>query len=101
LPLALLDAAPWARAIQAVAALVLSGYVLSALVALVPDGDVRRARLVLTEGVLVVLGLMVPATVLRTLAVRSWDHILALAFVLGLRILLKKLFLWEKSRILA
>jgi len=95
----LLDFGPWAKGIQFLAGLVLSGHVLAAMAGPVPRGEVNRARLLIAEGVLTALGLMLPATILRTLVVRDWEHILSLALVLAIRVVVKHFFVWEKSRL--
>ena len=95
----LLDFGSWARAIQALAGLVLTGYVAATMAGPVLRGDVDRARLLVAEGVVESLGLMLPATILRTLVVRSWEQLLSVALVLTLRIVVKRLFVWERSRL--
>jgi len=42
---------------------------------------------------------MTAATMLRTIGLRTWHQILMFTLVLFLRILLKKLFVWEKQRL--
>jgi hypothetical protein len=95
----LLDFGAWARAIQALAGLVLAGYVAATMAGPVFRGDVDRARLLVAEGVIGALGLMLPATILRTLVLRSWEQLLSVALVLTMRIVVKRLFVWEKSRL--
>lgn len=97
----LLDFAPWAKAIQVLAGLILSGYVVAAMAGPALRGEVSRARLRIAEGVVTALGLMLPATILRTLVVRDWEQILGLALLLAMRIVIKRLFMWEKSRLSA
>ena len=43
---------------------------------------------------------MTAATLLRTIGLRTWRQILMFTLILSLRILLKKLFVWEKQQIL-
>ena len=52
------------------------------------------------RGVIGGLGVMTAATLLRTIGLRTWHQILMFALILSLRILLKKLFVWEKRRLL-
>ncbi len=94
----LLDFGSWAAAIQALSGAVLAGYVAAAMTGPVLRGDVDRARLLVAEGVIGALGLMLPATILRTLVLRSWEQLLSLAMVLAMRIVVKRFFVWEKSR---
>ena len=86
-----------ALVLQFTAGLLLAVYLSVAMVGLVLRRDLDHARRVVCEGVVATLGLMVPATVLRTLVVREWEEIGALATVLGLRIVLKKFFILERS----
>jgi hypothetical protein len=58
-------------------------------------------RLSAADGVLAGLDLLAAATLLRTIELDSWNQIALLAVVLTLRTLLKRLFTWERSRILA
>lgn len=95
----LLDFGSWAKGIQLLAGLILSGYVLAAMAGPVLRGEVNRARLLIAEGVVTAIGLMLPATILRTLVVRDWEHILNLALVLAIRIVVKHFFVWETSRL--
>ncbi len=96
-----LDFPSWAAAIQALAGFVLAGYVAAAMAGPVLRGDVDRARLLIAEGVIGALAFMLPATVLRTLALRSWEELASLAMVLAMRIVVKRFFIWEKSRLSA
>jgi len=96
----LLDVSFWGQALQLGAAIVITGFVALALVALTLGRGVLRARLLVAEGVIGGLGVMTAATLLRTIGFHTWRQILMFAFILSLRILLKKLFVWEKRRIL-
>lgn len=60
---------------------------------------VIRARLLVAEGVIGGLGVMTAATLLRTIGLRTWHEILMFTLILFLRILLKRLFVWEKQRL--
>jgi uncharacterized membrane protein len=93
-----LDPVALAKGIQAFAGFTLAGYVAAAISGVV-RGEVRQARLRVAEGVVTALGLMLPATILRTLAVRDWDQIQSLAFVLAMRVVVKHFFAWEKPRL--
>ena len=55
----------------------------------------------MAEGVIGGLGVMTAATLLRTLGLRTWYQILMFTLILSLRILLKKVFVWEKQRLFA
>ena len=95
----LLDFAWWGLALQLASAVIITGFVVVALVSLSMDGGVTRARLLVAEGVIGGLGVMTAATLLRTIGLRTWHQILMFTFILFLRILLKRLFVWEKQRL--
>jgi hypothetical protein len=95
----LLDFSWWGLALQLVSAVVITGFVAAALVSLTLGRGVIRARLLVAEGVIGGLGVMTAATMLRTIGLRTWHQILMVTLVLFLRILLKKLFVWEKQRL--
>ncbi|MGH9461964.1 MAG: DUF1622 domain-containing protein, partial [Vicinamibacteria bacterium] len=86
----LLDFGRWAHLIQGLAALVLGAHVCGSMWVLIRRLDVTQARLLMARGTLAALGLMVPASILRTLGVRTWEEIFALAVLLCLRISLKR-----------
>ena len=90
----------WGLALQLGGAIVITGFVAAALVSLSLGRGVLRARLLVAEGVIGGLGVMTAATLLRTIGLRTWRQILLFTLVLSLRILLKKLFVWEKRRLL-
>ena len=96
----LLDFSWWGLALQLVSAVVITGFVAAAMVSLGLGRGVLRARLLVAEGVIGGLGVMTAATLLRTIGLRTWHQILIFTLVLSLRILLKKLFVWEKRRLL-
>ena len=81
-------------------AIIITGFVALAIVSLSLGRGVLRARLLLAEGVIGGFGVMTAATLLRTIGLRTWRQILMFTLILFLRILLKKLFAWEKRRIL-
>jgi len=95
----LLDFSWWGLALQLASAAIITGFVVVALVSLSTDGDVTRARLLVAEGVIGGLGVMTAATLLRMIGLRGWHQILMFTLILLLRILLKKLFVWEKHRL--
>jgi len=95
----LLDFSGWGLALQLGAAIIITGFVALALVSLILGRGVLRARLLVAEGVIGGLGVMTAATLLRTIGLRTWRQILMFSLILFLRILLKKLFVWEKQRL--
>ena len=96
----LLDFSWWGLALQLISAVVITGFIAAAMVSLGLGRGVLRARLLVAEGVIGGLGVMTAATLLRTIGLRTWHQILIFTLVLSLRILLKKLFVWEKRRLL-
>ncbi len=95
----LLDFSWWGLALQLTSAVVITGFVAVALVSLSLGRGVIRARLLVAEGVIGGLGVMTAATLLRTIGLRTWHQILMFTLILSLRILLKRLFIWEKQRL--
>ena len=95
----LLDFSWWGLALQLASALVITAFVAVALVSLGLGHGVIRARLLVAEGVISGLGVMTAATLLRTIGLHTWQQILMFTLILFLRILLKRLFVWEKGRL--
>jgi hypothetical protein len=93
----LLDFSWWGLVLQLASAAVITGFVAVALVSLSLGGGVLRARRLVAEGVIGGLGVMTAASLLRTIGLRTWHQILMFTLILFLRILLKKLFAWEKQ----
>lgn len=85
--------------IQLIGILILTGYIIAAVVALIPKCQVAQARLLVAEGVITSLSFIVSAALLRTISLQSWEQILVFSVTLSLRTFLKKLFVWEKVRI--
>ncbi len=85
--------------IELLAALVIFLYVLRVGVRLARRASTESARAVFAEGVLAALDLSVAATLLKVIGLQSWVEIRAFATVFVLRILLKQVFLRERSHI--
>jgi hypothetical protein len=96
----LLDFSWWGLALQLASAVVITGFVAVALVSVSLGRGVIRARLLVVEGVIGGLGVMTAATLLRAIGLRTWHQILMFSLTLFLRILLKKLFVWERQRLI-
>jgi uncharacterized membrane protein len=90
----------WAALIQMFGALAITGYILAAITSLISRGNIDRARFLVAEGVLLSLGFTVAATLLRTIALQTWNQILVFSVIFSIRTLLKKVFAWEKTKIL-
>ena len=95
----LLDFSWWGLALQLASALVITAFVAVALVSLGLGHGVIRVRVLVAEGVIGGLGVMTATPLLRPIGVRTWHQILMFTLILFLRILLKKLFVWEKGRL--
>ena len=87
--------------LQLASAVVIAGFAGTALLSFVVDRDVMRARILVAQGVIGGLGLMTVATLLRTIGLRTLKEILMFSVILSLRVILKRLFVWERARITA
>lgn len=96
-----LDFSQWALAVQGLGGLVLGVHLGGSMWVVIRRMDAARARLLIARGTLAALGFMVPASILRTLVVHTWEQIFALTLLLCLRVSLKRLFAWEEKRLLA
>lgn len=85
--------------IDLVGAVVIVGYVLVALIALVRGRSVADARLLVAEGAVFGLSFKLAGPLLMTLELHTWEQILMFGTVLILRTILKSLFTWEKQRL--
>lgn len=88
-------------AVELVTNLVLFGYVLAALLALLRGGGMPRARLLVVDGILFALNFKVVATLLRTMEITTWNQIGLFAAVFVLRTLLKRVVTWERGEVRA
>lgn len=87
--------------INLIGAVLIVGYVLAAVVALVRGRSVADARLIVAEGAVFGLSFKLAGTLLKTLELHTWEQTLLLGTVLVLRTVLKRLFTWEKQRLQA
>jgi uncharacterized membrane protein len=85
--------------IDLIGGLLVVGYVLGAGVALVRTGAVDRARLLVAEGAVLGLSFKTAGTLLKALEIHTWGQIGMFGAVLTLRVVLKRLFEWEKGRV--
>lgn len=79
--------------------LVLFGYVVAALLALLRGRSLLRARLLIADGILFALNLKVVATLLRTMELTTWRQIGLFAAVFILRTGLKRAIAWERQEL--
>ncbi|WP_172632212.1 DUF1622 domain-containing protein [Dictyobacter arantiisoli] len=89
----------WASAIEFIGALLIVAYALAALLALLRTRDVTFARLLVTDGVIAGLSFKLAATLLKLVVLQTWQQILMFSVIFILRIALKRLFTWERTRI--
>lgn len=86
-----------ALAIEAAGSLLLVGYVVAAVFALVTRQGLECCRLLLADGAVFALGFKTGASLLKTLELNSWHQIGAFLAVLTLRTVLKRVFVAEKA----
>ena len=79
-------------------ALLLTGYVLMSLAALVRTWDPDAVRPRLAEGILLALSVLAAGVVLKTIMLTSWEHMAWFAVVVAFRTLLKHVFTFEAVR---
>ena len=94
-----LDFASLGLMLQVFGSLILAAFVASAWFSLGIKHNLERGRLLVANGVIACLTVMTAATLLRTISIRTWPQVFSLALTLSLRILLKRLFVWEKSKL--
>ncbi len=90
----------WIAPIEMLGAIVLMGYVLAALLALIPRGDIVTSRIAIADGAIASLSVKLAATLLKTILLQSWTQIGMFVVILALRTLLKRIFEWERQKLL-
>ena len=80
-------------------AIIVTAAVLRALLALIGAGGIDRARRLVIAGSLGGLGFKSAASLLKALELGTWHAIGAFAAIYSLRTAIKRLFLWEQSRL--
>ncbi len=88
-----------ASTIEFIGALLISGYVLAALVTLLRTKNILAARLLVADGAIAGLGFKLAGTLLKTIELHTWQQILMFAAIFALRTVLKRLFIWERARL--
>ncbi|WP_126577895.1 DUF1622 domain-containing protein [Tengunoibacter tsumagoiensis] len=89
----------WAEIIEFVGALVIIGYIVAALIALIRRLDIHQARLLVIDGVINSLSFKVAGSLLKTIELRTWQQILMFVAIAALRIILKRVFVWERAEL--
>ena len=93
------DFALWAAIIEFIGALFIVGYLLAALILLLQRRDIRRARLLVTDGIIYALSFKVAGTLLKTISLHTWQQFWMFAAILALRTVLKQVFMWERTEL--
>jgi hypothetical protein len=88
-----------ASIIEFVGALLISGYVLAALVMLARTQNIVLARLVVADGIIAGLNFKLAGTLLKMIELHTWRQILMFVAIFALRLVLKRLFIWERGRL--
>jgi uncharacterized membrane protein len=89
----------WASIIEFIGALLIIGYILAALYALLRGRRIISAQQLVADGALAGLNFKLAGTLLKAIVVHSWQQILMFAAIFALRTILKRLFMWEKGRL--
>lgn len=89
----------WASIIEFIGALLIVGYILAALYALMRDRRIISAQQIVADGAIAGLNFKLAGTLLKAIVVHSWQQILMFAAIFALRTILKRLFTWEKGRL--
>ena len=89
----------WLPVIEMIGALVIFGFVLAAAISILRRRPIVSARLLVADGVILGLSFKLSATLLRTIELRTWKQLGLFAAILAIRLFIKRLFLWERSRL--
>lgn len=90
----------WASIIEFIGALIIVGYILAALYAIVRGRRIIDAQQIVADGAIAGLNFKLAGTLLKAIVVHSWQQILMFAAIFALRTILKRLFAWEKGKLL-
>ena len=82
--------------IELTGSLLIVGYCVAALVALIRTQDPAKVRVLVIEGALWGLSLKTSASLLKTLEIHTWTQIGAFTAILALRTVLKRVMTWEE-----
>lgn len=85
--------------VDAAAAVVIGYSVIMAILSVLRVHGSDAARLLIARGVLSALGFSVAGSLLKIIALQTWEQIRLFAFVFVLRTSLKRVFAWEETRI--
>ena len=89
----------WASIIEFIGALLIVCYILAALYAVLRGRRIIDAQQIVADGAIAGLNFKLAGTLLKTIVVHSWQQILMFAAIFALRIILKRLFTWERAKL--
>lgn len=89
----------WAALIEFVGAILIIAYILASLVTLLRTRNITHARLLVADGVITGLSFKIAGTLLKTIELHTWQQILMFSAILALRTILKRFFIWERTRL--
>jgi hypothetical protein len=89
----------WATIIEFAGALLIVGYMITALVALVRKHSVWQTQFIVADGIITGLGFKLAGTLLKTLGLHTWQQILMFAVIFALRTLIKRALTWERAQL--
>ncbi len=89
----------WAGIIEFAGGLLIVVYIIVAMIDLIRNKDVIRARLIVADGVITGLSFKLAGTLLKTIVIHTWQQILMFVAIFALRTILGRLFAWERDRL--
>jgi uncharacterized membrane protein len=89
----------WIGLIEFAGALVILGYVVAAIIALLRRRGIEHARLLISDGILWGLSLKVAASLLKTIGLHTWQQIGMFVAVFVVRTVVKRAFTWERANL--
>jgi uncharacterized membrane protein len=95
----LFNFALWAAIIEFMGALLITGYILAAIVILGWRRDIMQARYLAATGIIVGLDFKLAGTLLKLLHLQTWQQIMMFSALFVLRTALKRFFTWEQTRL--
>ncbi len=88
-----------ATIIEFIGALLICAYMLTARVVLVRTSTIITARLLVADGAIIGLSFKLAGTLVKTIELHTWQQILMFVAIFALRIILKRLFTWERTHL--
>jgi uncharacterized membrane protein len=89
----------WVPSIEMIGAVIIVGYAVAAVLALLRGRGITESRLLVAQGSLMGLSFKLAATLLKTILIQTWGQILFFAAILAIRIVLKRIFTGEEARL--